>query len=166
LFLEETDPIMLNLSVDSFPHTDEQFAEEMRNCTQSPADMVLVNVECAANVVKVVKSNFAGSQMEDYQMEKPVMRGALNYTVTNEAFKGKLIHSIAMEMEDKLLAEKQWSCVMCCFSGRSTAVRTSLLIRGLNANLSSLSRSSHSAPTNFAAFTLGITLLKPCMPRR
>jgi hypothetical protein len=118
----------MNLSVDSFPYTDEQFAEEMRNCcTQSPADRVLVNVRCRAKVVRHFAETFAEKRMNDYESEKPVMRGALNYVLTNEEFRGKLIQSIAKEMEDKLLEEKRRSC-LCCASVR---IRVHSLINGI-----------------------------------
>jgi hypothetical protein len=110
----------MNLSVDSLTYTDELFAEEMRNCTQSPADRVLVNVNCSANVF------LPFAETEHYESEKPVMRGVLNYAFTNEEFKGKLIHSIAKEMGSKLLAEKQWSCVS-CVAGRSAAFMRSIM---------------------------------------
>jgi hypothetical protein len=113
----------MNLSVNSFPHTDEQFAEEMRNCTQSPADIVLVNVKCEAYVSRQ-------GMFEKVSYVKPVMKSALNYALTNEQFRGKLVHSIAKELEDKFIAEKrQWPCA-CCGAYESAAVITRSLITG------------------------------------
>jgi hypothetical protein len=118
----------MNLSVDSFPHTDDHFAEEMRNCTQSPADRVLINVICDANVGLHFDEEMV-ERFERYESVKPVMIGALNYGLTNETFMGKLIQSIGREMEDKLQAGKQWNCAY-CVSGRSAAVQTSSMISG------------------------------------